>query len=157
MSDNKKRTIEELTETPNSPEGPRLSSTCIGELKRKKEWFKDHPEEWKRKKQYWKNKMEQWNSEDKNEGKYENKKEGKNKHAIMRRDSFLHYLLFFIILAVILYLIFYFFKFSFVQNKDLSGAPTGEVNQGKAIGWAIVISLIIVALVYLLMVPRNRW
>lgn len=152
MSDNKKRTIEELTETPNSPEGPRLSSTCMGELKRKKEWFQDHPEEWKKKKQYWKNKMNEWGSEDKTEIKKESKK-----HAIMRRDSFLHYLLFFIILAVILYLIFYFFKFSFVQNKDLSGAPTGEVNQGKAIGWAIVISLIIVALVYLLMVPRNRW
>jgi len=142
MSTERKRTIEELTETPSSP---RLSASCRSELRNKRDWLEEHPEEFKRKKDYWKRKMkDQYN-------------EQKTKHAILRKDSFLHYLLFFIILAVVLYLIFYFFKFSFVQNKDLTGAPTGDVNQGKAIGWSIIISLIIVALVYLLMVPRDRW
>lgn len=84
------------------------------------------------------------------------KKEEKS-HAILKKDSFLHYFLFFLILAIIIYLIFYFFKFPFVQNKDLSGAYTGDINQGKAIGWAIGISLVIVVLVYLLMVPRHKY
>lgn len=81
----------------------------------------------------------------------------KSKHEIFRKKSFIHYLLFFIILAVILYLIFYFFKFPFVQNKDLSGNLTGDVNQGRAIWTAILVSLIITVLAYLLMVPKSKW
>jgi len=83
--------------------------------------------------------------------------ENKDKHEIMKKTSFVYYLIFFIILAIILYLIFFFFKFPFVQNRDLTGTPTGEINQGKAVGFAVVISLIVTVLAYLLMVPKNRW
>jgi magnesium-transporting ATPase (P-type) len=81
----------------------------------------------------------------------------KSKHEIMKKGSFIHYLLFFIVAAIIIYAIFFFFKFSFVQSKDLSGVPTGSLDQSRAILWSVVIGLIITVLVYLLMVPRNKW
>lgn len=117
------------------------------------------PEELEDRKEYYKMLKKKREEADEGEEQYEEKKhtKKKSKHAIMNKDSFLHYLLFFIILAIIIYLVFYFFRFPFVQNKDLSGALTGEINQGKAIGWAIVISLIVVALVYLLVVPKNKY
>lgn len=81
----------------------------------------------------------------------------KSKHEIMKKGSFLHYFLFFIVAAIIIYAIFFFFKFSFVQSKDLSGVPTGSLDQSRAILWSVVVGLIITVLVYLLMVPRNKW
>jgi len=66
-----------------------------------------------------------------------------------KRD-FVHYLIYFIVVAVIVYLIFYFLKFDFVQQKDSTGALTGNLDQSKAIIWSIVIALIFVLLVYLL-------
>jgi flagellar biosynthesis protein FlhB len=66
------------------------------------------------------------------------------------KKDFLHYLIYFIVVAIIVYLIFYFLKFDFVQSRDSTGALTGNLDQSKAIIWSIVIALIFVLLVYLL-------
>ncbi len=55
----------------------------------------------------------------------------------------------FIIVAIIVWLLLIAFKPTAVQVKDLAGNPTGQVNQGSALGAAIIAGIIVAFLVWL--------
>ena len=59
-------------------------------------------------------------------------------------------ILWFIILAVIIWLILVASKPTWVQRTDQNGKPTGEVDNGKAVLWAIVIAFIICIIIWIL-------
>ena len=49
----------------------------------------------------------------------------------------------FIIIAIIIWLILAGSRPEFVQRKDDTGCPTGEVDQGLAVLWAVIIAIVI--------------
>lgn len=64
-------------------------------------------------------------------------------------NSFGPILTWFIIVAIIAWLIFLATKPAALQVKDLAGNPTGVLDQGKALGAALIIGIIIAFLVWL--------
>ena len=59
-------------------------------------------------------------------------------------------ILWFIILAVIIWLLLVASRPTWVQRIDANGRPTGEVDNGKAVLWAIVIAFIICIIIWIL-------
>lgn len=70
--------------------------------------------------------------------------------------SFVSYIIWFVIIAIVIWLILWATKPAFVQKLDVLGKPNGEIDQAKAIIAAIVISLIIVAIIWLIRSAANR-
>lgn len=64
--------------------------------------------------------------------------------------SFLSYIVFFIIIAIIVWIILIATKPTWVQKYNELGQPTGEVDQGKAITWAIVIAIVLVIIIWII-------
>ena len=62
---------------------------------------------------------------------------------------FLNLVIWFIIIAVIVWFILVSTKPTWVQ-KTVNGVSTGEVDQGKALLWAVIISLIITVIIWLI-------
>ena len=60
------------------------------------------------------------------------------------------YILIFIIIVVIVWLILSAFRPTWVQTTDENGDPTGELDAGKSILWAIIIALGICILLWIL-------
>ena len=61
---------------------------------------------------------------------------------------FLNLVIWFVIVAVIVWFILVSTKPTWVQKNDENGVSTGEVDQGKAILWAVIIALIITAVIW---------
>nr|QBK89563.1 MAG: membrane protein [Pithovirus LCPAC001] len=59
------------------------------------------------------------------------------------------WLLWFIVIVIVIWLILFATKPTWVQKTDEHGKPTGEVDSGKALLWAIVITIIICVLVWI--------
>lgn len=62
---------------------------------------------------------------------------------------FLNLVIWFIIIAVIIWFILVSTKPTWVQKYDENGVATGEVDQGKALLWAVIIALIVVVIIWL--------
>lgn len=62
---------------------------------------------------------------------------------------FLNLVIWFIVIAVIVWFILVSTKPTWVQKNDDNGVTTGEVDQGKAILWAVIIALIITAVIWI--------
>nr|QBK90385.1 MAG: membrane protein [Pithovirus LCPAC103] len=62
---------------------------------------------------------------------------------------FLNLVIWFIIIAVIVWFILVSTKPTWVQKTDENGITTGEVDQGRALLWAVIIALIIVVVIWL--------
>ena len=62
---------------------------------------------------------------------------------------FLNLVIWFIIIAVIVWFILVSTKPTWVQKRDDDGVTTGEVDQGRALLWAVIIALIIVVVIWL--------
>jgi len=80
-----------------------------------------------------------------------------NKSNLFGTNTFLNLLLWFIIIAVVIWLILYALKPTFVlktTNEGGTNVVTNEIDQTKAIGISIVVSLIIVIIIYILRTPR---
>lgn len=56
----------------------------------------------------------------------------------------------FIIIAIIVWLIIVGSCPEFVQRKDDCGKPTGEVDQGLAVLWAVIISIILCIIIWII-------
>lgn len=61
---------------------------------------------------------------------------------------FLNLVIWFIIITVIVWFILVSTKPTWVQKRDDNGVTTGEVDQGRAILWAVIIALIITAVIW---------
>ena len=61
----------------------------------------------------------------------------------------------FIIIVVIIWLLLFAFKPTFVQKKDKHGHPTGEVDNGLAGLWAVIIAIIIVIIILVIEVAAS--
>ena len=61
---------------------------------------------------------------------------------------FLNLVIWFIIVAVIVWFILVSTKPTWVQKTDDNGVATGEVDQGRAILWAVIIALIITCVIW---------
>jgi len=59
------------------------------------------------------------------------------------------YLFWFLVIGVIVWFLLFALKPDFVQKEDHDNNKTGEVDQGKVLLWAVVISLIAVFLMWL--------
>lgn len=59
------------------------------------------------------------------------------------------WLLWFIVIVIVIWLILFATKPTWVQKTCEDGKPTGEVDSGKALLWAIVITIIICVLVWI--------
>lgn len=64
----------------------------------------------------------------------------------------LTWLLWFIVIVIVIWLILFAIKPTWVQKCDEHGNPTGEVDAGKALLWAIVITIIICVLIWIFFV-----
>ena len=60
------------------------------------------------------------------------------------------FLFWFLIIGIIVWFLLFALKPDFVQKKDCDGYPTGEVDQGRVLGTAIVVALIIILVVWIL-------
>ncbi len=70
-----------------------------------------------------------------------------NVHAD-RGTSVTNLIVWFIIIAVIVWALFALFRPTWVQRRDITGVPLGELDQSRAIIYSLIIALIIVGLVY---------
>lgn len=59
------------------------------------------------------------------------------------------FLFWFLVIGIIVWFVLFALKPDFVQEKDRHDNPTGEVDQGKVLGSAIVISLVLIFVVWL--------
>jgi heme/copper-type cytochrome/quinol oxidase subunit 2 len=59
------------------------------------------------------------------------------------------YLFWFLIVAVIAWFLLFALKPDFVQKDDDNENPTGEVDQGKVLLWAVIIGLVAVFLIWI--------
>lgn len=72
---------------------------------------------------------------------------------VEKGNSIMNLLVWFLVIAAIIWGLFAIFKPTWVQKKDLNGFPIGELDQSKAIIYALIISLLIVGILYV--VKRN--
>lgn len=68
----------------------------------------------------------------------------------MTGGSFLSYVIWFIVIAIIVWVILVATRPTWVQKYTPEGQPTGIIDQGKAITWAVVIALIIVIIIWII-------
>lgn len=59
------------------------------------------------------------------------------------------YLFWFLVVGLIFWFLLFALKPDFVQKDDHDGNPTGEVDQGKVLLWAVIIALIAVFLMWI--------
>ena len=58
------------------------------------------------------------------------------------------YLFWFLVIGIIVWFLLFALKPDFVQKEDEEDNPTGEVDQGKVLLWAVIISLVSIFLVW---------
>jgi len=59
------------------------------------------------------------------------------------------YLFWFLVIGIIVWFLLFALKPDFVQKDDEDDNPTGEVDQGKVLLWAVVIALIAIFLIWI--------
>ena len=59
------------------------------------------------------------------------------------------YLFWFLVIGIIVWFLLFALKPDFVQKDDDEDNPTGEVDQGKVLVWAIIIALIAIFLIWI--------
>ena len=80
---------------------------------------------------------------------YAGKRQEVHHHQEDNSSRWVWALIWFIIIVLIVYLILVSAKPTWVQKTDSHGNTTGEVDQGKAILWAIVIAIVICIIIWL--------
>lgn len=58
------------------------------------------------------------------------------------------YLFWFLVIGIIVWFLLFALKPDFVQKDDYDDNPTGDVDQGKVLLWAVIISLVVIFLVW---------
>lgn len=71
-------------------------------------------------------------------------------------NSWVGYILWFIIIAIIVWVILIATKPTWVQTYTPEGIPTGNIDQGKAITWSVVIALVIVIIIWIIRAATKK-
>ncbi len=66
------------------------------------------------------------------------------------------FLFWFLVIGIIVWFLLFALKPDFVQEEDENENPTGEVDQGKVLLWAVIISLIAIFLGWIFQWGMNR-
>ncbi|SPN79354.1 Transmembrane domain-containing protein [Brazilian cedratvirus IHUMI] len=72
------------------------------------------------------------------------------KKNVFSGGSFVSYIVWFIIIAIIVWVILIATKPTWVQKYNELGQPTGEVDQARAITWAVIIAIILVIIIWII-------
>jgi len=72
-----------------------------------------------------------------------------NKAGCGHQKDWWFFLFWFLIIGIIVWFLLFALKPDFVQEEDEHENPTGEVDQGKVLLWAVIISLIAVFLAWI--------
>ena len=65
-------------------------------------------------------------------------------------NNWVNLLVWFLIITAIVWLFLYVLKPGFIQQKDINGNPTGNIDQTQAILWSLLIAALIVIILYFL-------